>query len=111
MHAGGKAKTQFLTLIIITMKKKLLFFATLLCAFTLQAKTVYLNTGGAGLWDQAGAKFAVWHWQGSNAGAWTPFMTKVEGNVYKVDIADTSDKVIFVRCNSTATAPGWDNSI
>ena len=73
-----------------------------------QAKTLYLNTGGSSLWETDGAnKFAIWHWQGSNAGAWSDWMTNVEGNVWKVDISDASDKVIFCRYNTTATSFDW----
>ena len=77
------------------------------------AKTIYLNTGGASLWETDNAnKFAVWHWQGSGQGQWTGWMTKTDGNVWQVDIADGSDNVIFCRCNSSLNAPEWgDNKV
>ena len=34
-------------------------------------------------------------------------MTREEGNVWKADISDASDHVIFCRCNSSMTAPEW----
>lgn len=76
------------------------------------AKTLYLNTGGSSLWEKDGAnKFAVWHWQGVNAGSWSGWMTKVEGNVWKTDIADGSDNVIFCRFNTSVSSPNWENQI
>ena len=73
------------------------------------AKTIYLNTGGASLWEVDGAdKFAVWHWQGTAQGAWSAWMTRIEGSIWKTDIADNSDRVIFVRSDKTATTPDWN---
>ena len=92
-----------------TMKKSVSLLTVLACfAFTLSAKTIYLNTGGAELWNQAGAKFAVWHWQGSNAGSWSAWMTAVSGDVYSTTISDNSDKVIFVRFANTVASPAWE---
>ena len=80
----------------------------LVCSVLLQAKVLYLNTGGSTLWEKDGAnKFVVWHWQGSNAGAWSSWMTKVEGNIWKTEISDGSDHVIFCRCNPSLSSPDW----
>lgn len=89
---------------------KKLFTLTLLLAATLiaGAKTIYLNTGGASLWNQANAKFAVWHWQGSNGGAWSPLMTNVSSDVFQTTIDDAADHVIFVRMSDDATEGNWD---
>lgn len=74
-----------------------------------EAKTIYLNTGGTSLWEKDGAnKFAVWHWQGTNAGAWSDWMTHVDGNVWAVDVSDNSDKVIFCRFNNSVSSPDWN---
>ncbi len=75
---------------------------------SLSAKTIYLNTGGEALWNQAGAKFAVWHWQGSTDGTWSAWMTNVSGDVYSATISDNSDQVIFVRFANTVASPAWD---
>lgn len=74
------------------------------------AKTIYLNTGGAALWetDQAN-KFAAWAWQDNNAGTWTNWMTHVEGYIWKADISDNCNKIIFARFNTAETAPSWNN--
>ena len=91
------------------MKRFFLFVATLLCVAGIQAKTIYLNTGGSDLWETDGAnRFAVWHWQGSGEGQWTSWMTRVEGSIWRVDVADSSDKVIFCRFNNAASNPAWD---
>ena len=92
------------------MKRFFLFVATLLCVAGIQAKTIYLNTGGSDLWETDGAnRFAVWHWQGSGEGQWTSWMTRVEGSIWRVDVADSSDKVIFCRFNNAASNPAWDD--
>ena len=75
------------------------------------AKTIYLNTGGSSLWETDNAnKFAVWNWQGAGNGQWTSWMTKVDGNVWQVDINEASDHVIFCRFNTSSTSPAWDDS-
>ena len=77
-----------------------------------EAKTIYLNTGGTSLWEKDGAnKFAIWHWQGTNAGAWSSWMTRVDGNVWKVDVSDSSDKVIFCRFNNSVSSPDWNADV
>ncbi len=77
-----------------------------------EGKTIYLNTGGASLWETDGAnKFAIWHWQGSQPGAWSSWMTRVDGNVWKADVSDSSDKVIFCRFNNTASSPIWNSDM
>ena len=92
------------------MKKHLAICIVLACSAVLQAKTLYLNTGGTSLWETDGAnKFAIWHWQGNNSGSWSAWMTKVEGNIWKVDISDSSDKVIFCRFNTAASSTDWSS--
>jgi hypothetical protein len=94
------------------MKKIYAVLAALICACALNAKTIYLNTGGSDLWEKDGANhFAVWHWQGDGNGEWTGWMTLVEGNVWQVEISDSSDKVIFCRFNNTAAAPSWGDDM
>ena len=80
----------------------------LVCSIALQAKTLYLNTGGSSLWETDGAnKFAIWHWQGANSGQWSNWMTQVEGSIWKTDISDNSDMVIFCRFNTAAGNQDW----
>ena len=94
---------------IDTMKKTFLFLFACALAVSAQAKTIYLNTGGGSLWGVDGANhFAVWHWQGSGQGSWTGWMSMVEANVWKAEISDSSDKVIFCRFNNAASNPDWN---
>ena len=90
------------------MKKILLFSMMLVLSMSSFAKQIYLNAGGSSLWDKDGAKFAVWHWQGSGEGSWSAFMVKEADGIYSAEIADASNKVIFVRMNSDATKPDWE---
>ena len=91
------------------MKKQFLLIVASCLFMGLNAKTIYLNTGGYELWEKDGAdKFAAWHWQGSGDGQWTGWMTKLTGFVWQVEIDDNSDHVIFCRFNSSKTSPAWD---
>lgn len=74
------------------MKKSIfLFFAAILCATSVDAKTIYLNTGGSGLWDQAGALFTA------KVSDTEYDMTKVFGSYYEGAIPDDATKVTFMR--------------
>ena len=87
------------------MKKIFTLFAALVCGFVLNAKTLYLNPG---VWDADGAKFAIY----GSADDWgwlTGFMAQ-EGTVYKAEVPDNTDLVIFVRLNpngESPAAPDW----
>lgn len=94
------------------MKKIFTLFAAILCGLAMNAKTIYLNTGGSDLWETDGANhFAVWHWQGSGDGQWSSWMTHVTGNVWSAEIADASDQVVFCRFNNAASAPAWGSDM
>ena len=71
-------------------------------------RVIYLNAGGSGLWDQAGAKFAIWFFN-PGPGTFTDFMTPVEGEtgIYKATINVTDTKIVFVRLSNTAATPNW----
>jgi len=64
-------------------------------------RVIYLNTGGSSLWDQGGAKFAIWFFN-PGPGTFTDFMTPVEGEtgIYKATI-DFNDTKFFL-CALTA---------
>jgi len=84
----------------------------LVCSMALQAKTLYLNTGGSSLWETDGAnKFAIWHWQGKNEGQWSAWMTNVEGSIWKADISDNSDMVLFCRFDVVTGNPDWNANV
>ncbi len=72
------------------------------------SREIYLDTGGETLWGAAGAKFAVWSWYMED-GAFSDFMTNVEGNIYVTTIPDEHTNLIFVRFPSNLTSPSWSN--
>ncbi len=98
------------------MKKSIfLFFAAILCAMSVSAKTVYLNTGGSGLWNQADAWFAMYLCNGTEDAKWYK-MTAVPNapDVYQVDVDDAlltvakNKNVIFARRNPDNTNLDWN---
>ena len=88
------------------MKKSIfLFFAAILCAMSVSAKTVYLK---AGQWTDGGAKFGCHTWGSSDKSG---FMTHVEGDIYSFETLDANTDVIFTRVASGATGiwnQEWD---
>lgn len=61
--------------------------------------TIYLNTGGSSLWDQAGAWFAA-----KVDGVWYKLVDKdLDGN-YQVDIPENAKKITFYRNDPSKTA-------
>ena len=93
------------------MKKHIFLFLAVSLFMGLNAKTIYLNTGGNELWEADGAnKFAAWHW-GSGEGQWSEWMIRLTGNVWQVEIDDNSDKVVFCRFNNGATTPHWNDDM
>ncbi len=88
-----------------------LTLALILGAMTMSAKTVYLNTGGSSLWNQAGAKFEAWAWGGSTADAWYDF-TLVEGetDIYKTEMPDDRTGMKILRKDPNSASHSWDNN-
>lgn len=89
------------------MKKVFLLAVGALIALTLSAKTIYLNTGGPSLWNQAGAVFFTHSW-GGGAAEQDLQMVKVNDNVFSADINDNHTSIIFVRMPSGSTSLDWD---
>ena len=84
------------------MKKTIfLFFAAILCAMSVSAKTIYLK---AGKWTDGGAKFGCHTWGSSDKSG---FMTHVEGDIYKFETLDANTDVIFTRVAGNASGI-WD---
>jgi len=75
---------------------------------TQQLTTIYLNAGGTGLWDQAGAWFAAYCWNTSS----NTWYTLTSTSSYYVADIDTNaySNIIFVRFANTATVTSWENS-
>ena len=68
-------------------------------------KTIYLNGGGASLWNQADAVFFVHAWGGTDVDV---LMTQVEGDVYSADIPSDNTSLLFVRMAPGSVAINWD---
>ena len=71
-------------------------------------RTIYLNGGGADLWNQANAVFFAHAWGGTGADV---KMTLVEGDVYSAAIPSDNTSIVFVRMlrvakRSTGTPSG-----
>ena len=68
---------------------------------------VYLNAGGAAMWDKDNARFAVYTWDGGDQ--WFD-MVKIEGtDIYTVKLPAGISNIIFVRMNGSTTANNWNN--
>ena len=89
------------------MMKKIftLLAVTLVCGTTLSAKTIYLNTGGTELWNQAGAVFFAHSWGGAENDVQ---LTAESGDVFKADIPDSNNSLVFVRMPAGSTTLDWD---
>ena len=70
--------------------------------------TIYLNTGGSGLWNNEGAKFFAHSWKDGVGNEQDKELTLVEGDLYKLDIPEDHDMIIFLRLAPTATDVVWD---
>ncbi len=90
------------------MKKLYILLSAVLCTLALNAKTLYLVPNDN--WKQASAKFSTYYFGGEGITAtFTEFMTSTDGVHYEATIPDAATTVIFVRHNSTATTPTWNN--
>ena len=69
-------------------------------------KTIYLNTGGKGLWNTDNAKFFVHSW--NETGYADVQMILHETDVYKVSIPEDHKSIIFLRLAPEATQVVWD---
>ena len=76
----------------------------------MQARTLYLNTGGGQLWNQAGARFAVYGFVDETDHVWVS-MSLVNGqtDVFSVELDDKYPNVIFCRMNGATSDNSWDN--
>ena len=90
------------------MKKSIfLIFAALLCAMSVDAKTIYLKPGP---WQADGATFGVFAWK--DGGASTSIMMTLVPNttdVYQAEVTDQATKCIFLRMKNTATSFNWND--
>ena len=70
--------------------------------------TIYLNTGGSTLWNNEGANFFAHSWKEGVGNEQDKELTLVEGDLYKLDIPEDHDMIIFLRLAPTATDVVWD---
>jgi len=70
-------------------------------------KVIYLNAGGSGLWDQAGAWFSAHAWNSSTQSASDLKMTLNDQGYYEVEIPSDYNMIIFCRMDNTATSFDW----
>lgn len=87
------------------MKKIFTLFAAVVCGLTMNAKTIYLNTGGASLWNQAGAVFFAHSWDAEDNDA---LLTLVSGDIYSANIPDGNNHILFVRMPNGSTSLDWN---
>ncbi len=87
--------------------KKIFTSLFLFISIFVSATTVYLNTGGAALWNQAGARFAVYAFNGDD-NTWFD-MSQVSGDIYSAEISDSYSNIIFCRMNGETTENSWAN--
>ena len=87
------------------MKKIFSLLMISMMALSLSAKTIYLNTGGANLWNQADAVFFTHSWGDGDS---DQLMTLVEGDVFSAVVPDTHTSIVFVRMAPGSEAINWD---
>lgn len=87
------------------MKKIFTLFAAVLCGMMMNAKTIYLNTGGASLWNQAEAVFFAHSWDAEDNDA---LLTLVSGDIYSANIPDGNNHILFVRMPNGSTSLDWN---
>jgi hypothetical protein len=73
-------------------------------------KTIYLNTGGSGLWDQGDAKFFVHAW-GGGADDIDAQMKPLENEIYQVEIAASQTGIIFTRQKPESANTALDGNL
>ena len=89
------------------MKKIFTLFAAVVCGLSVNAKTIYLNTGGSDLWGKDNPAFFIHAWVGD---AWEDLqMTHVSGDIFSANIKDEDTQLKFVRMPSGSTELDWDS--
>ena len=72
-------------------------------------KIIYLCTSDIN-WAADNAVLFVWSWQDNDSGVATK-MTSATTNLYKADIEDNHNKIIFMRMKNSSTEISWDNNL
>ena len=76
------------------------------CTMMLQAKTIYLNTGGYQYWLKDSPAFFVHSWGKEDQ---DKQMSLLYDDIYFVDIPDANNNIIFLRQDGKSTSVDWDN--
>ena len=87
------------------MKKIYALLAAVVCGMAINAKTIYLNTGGASLWNQADAVFFAHSWDAEDNDVQ---MTLVSGDIYSAEIPEGNNHILFVRMPAGSATLDWD---
>ena len=90
------------------MKKLFLFIISTISVLTVNARTIYLNTGGPSLWNQDNAVFFTHSW--GNAPEQDVKMVKVNDNIFASEINDAHTGIIFLRMPAGSTKVIWEGS-
>lgn len=70
-------------------------------------KTIYLNTGGSGLWNQGGAWFQAWIW--GDGDQWVTFKETDEADIYSVEVPGGTTGLKILRRGPDHTAGSWED--
>ena len=70
-------------------------------------KLIFLDPGGSSLWNQGGAWFAAWAWQGSGSGAWYRGTDSNSDGIFEFTVPSGVDHVKFLRMASGASSFSW----
>lgn len=70
------------------------------------ADVVYLNPGDE--WSSDGSMYGAWCWVTGSEGKWYT-LTEDDGGMWKLEVPEGCDKVIFVDFNEGADTMDWDN--
>ena len=89
------------------MKKIFMLFAAVVCGLAVNAKTIYLNTGGSALWGKDNPVFFVHAWASPEANEDVQ-MSQVSGDIYSADINDAYNNIIFLREATGSTSVIWE---
>ena len=99
------SKILVLALVLMTVLTAVSVFSFTASAETM--KTYYLDAGGSGLWDQAGAKFVGYFWVDGGASTFVELKDNDADGIYECTVDASFTKVIFLR-KSKATLD-WAN--
>jgi len=71
------------------------------------AKTIYLNTGGSSLWNQSEAWFEAWIW--GDGDQWVTFKETDEADIYSVEVPSGTTGLKILRRGPEHAAGSWDS--